>query len=81
MMNSFWWGSSENRRKGIKWLSWSKLSMLKYLGGLGFRDLHSFNLSLHGKHCWNFIYNPGSLAARVFKERYYENLSLFDASR
>lgn len=26
-------------------------------GGLGFRDLHGFNLALLGKRVWNFVTN------------------------
>ncbi|WOG84407.1 hypothetical protein DCAR_0103590 [Daucus carota subsp. sativus] len=29
MMNSFWWGSKDNERKGIRWLSWTNMSMSK----------------------------------------------------
>lgn len=42
MMNSFWWGSKEGSSRGIKWLSWSNMSMLKASGGLGFRDRSYF---------------------------------------
>lgn len=81
MMNSFWWGSKDNNRKGLRWLSWTNMSMSKKLGGLGFRDLYGFNLALLGKHCWNFLSNPNSLVARVFKARYFPNTSFFDANR
>lgn len=79
MMNSFWWGSKNNGRKGIKWLSWTNMSMTKSMGGLGFRDLYGFNIALLGKQCWNLIDNPDSLVARVFKAQYYNNSTLFDA--
>lgn len=49
MMNAFWWESNSSNRKGIKWVAWDKLSMSKKRGGLGFRDLHGFNLALLGK--------------------------------
>lgn len=39
MINSFWWGSKESNRKGIKWPSWTNMSMSKILGGLRFRNL------------------------------------------
>lgn len=81
MMNSFWWGSSKRDLKGIRWLSWSNMSMPKCRGCVGFRDLHWFNLALLGKHCWHFLQNPSSLVARIFKARYYPNSSLFEASR
>ncbi|KAL8156575.1 hypothetical protein AgCh_001610 [Apium graveolens] len=56
MMNSFWWVSKGNNRKGIRWLSWENMSMAKGKGGMGFRDLHGFNLALLGKHCWNMLW-------------------------
>lgn len=36
MMNSFWWGSPVENGKGIKWLSWDKMTTRKEDGGLGF---------------------------------------------
>lgn len=65
MMNSFWWNSNSSNSKGIKWLSWTRMSMSKKKGGLGFRDLHGFNLSLLGKQCWNLINNPNALVSRL----------------
>ena len=40
-------------------------------GGLGFRDLHLFNLALLGKQGWNLLTKPHTLVARVFKEKYF----------
>lgn len=40
LMNAFWWSSNSSNSKGINWLSWSRLSMSKKQGGLGFCDLH-----------------------------------------
>lgn len=81
MMNSYWWGSKEVNKKGIKWLSWTNMSMVKGAGGLGFRDLYGFNLALLGKHCWSFLNKPNSLVARVFKARYFNNTNIFEATR
>lgn len=49
LINAYWWKSSSNNSQGIRWLAWAKMSMSKKRGGLGFRDLHGFNLSLLGK--------------------------------
>lgn len=49
MMNSYWWGSSGSNASGIKWMSWERLSAPKAEGGMGFRELHDFNLAMLGK--------------------------------
>lgn len=46
MMNSFWWGSKEGSRKGVKWLSWTNMSMSKNLGGFGVQGLVRFQSCL-----------------------------------
>lgn len=81
MINSYWWSSKENNKKGIIWAFWSNISMLKELGGLAFRDLHGFYLALLRKQCWTLLHNPRSLVARVFKAKYFPDSSLFDARR
>jgi hypothetical protein len=48
MMNSFWWGGGGDN-KGIKWLAWDRMTHSKSHGGMGFRDLHSFNLAMIAK--------------------------------
>lgn len=45
LMANFWWGQTEGTRK-IHWTGWRKMCKSKFLGGLGFKDLHSFNLGL-----------------------------------
>ena len=50
MMNGYWWKSNSNNYRGLCWLSWENMSMVKSKGGMGFRDLHGFNLALLGKH-------------------------------
>lgn len=79
VMNNFWWKSGSDQGKGINWLSWGSMSMSKHRGGLGFRSLHGFNLALIGKHCWNFLKNPQSLVARVFKARYFPSCNFLQA--
>jgi len=57
----------------MHWLSWEKLTVPKYKGGLVFRDIHTFNLAMLAKQAWRLVQNPTSLCAQVMQARYYPN--------
>lgn len=40
----FWWRGNKDKG-GIHWISWQKMKRRNKAGGLGFRDLLSFNLA------------------------------------
>jgi hypothetical protein len=48
-------------------------------GGMGFRNLHTFNLAMLVKQCWRLLEKPDSLCSRVLKARYYPDGSLLNA--
>lgn len=76
----FWWGRSLNKRK-IHWCVWSRLCKFKMEGGLGFRDLETFNRALLTKQCWRILKNPESLAARVLKDNYFRIINFLDTPK
>ena len=78
--SNFWWSSKQNRR-GLHWTAWDDICTPKDSGGLGFRDLHDFNIALLAKQLWRLIHYPNSLLARVLKGRYYNHTSPLEDRR
>jgi hypothetical protein len=79
MMNSFWWGHSGARNKGIHWMSLDKLSLHKNDGGMGFKNLTAFNLALLGKQGWCIMSNPDILISQLYKAKYFPDCEFFDS--
>ena len=79
MMNSFYWGSKKNGRHGINWMRWENLTLHKSQGGLGFRNLEAFNLSMLGKQSWKLLTDSNSLLTRVLKAKYFLGRDFLDA--
>ena len=70
-MAGFCWGDSDVQKR-LHWMAWWKMCIPKKNGGMGFRDLHAFNLAMLAKQCWRLISNPDTLCARVLRAKYYK---------
>lgn len=71
MICRYWW--SQQDKDKMHWVAWEKMLQPKKDGGLGFRDLHHFNMAMLAKQVWWLINNPDSLWARILKAKYYPN--------
>jgi hypothetical protein len=66
----FWWGDTEIQKK-MHWCAWWRMCIPKKDGGMGFRDLYSFNRAMLAKQSWRLLSSPESLCARVLRAKYY----------
>ena len=64
--------------KKLAWMSWEKMCLPKERGGLGFRDLRTFNLALLVKQGWRLQTNSSSLFYRVYKAKYFPRCDFVD---
>src|SRR3989337_1608582 len=48
-------------------------------GGMGFKDLHAFNLAMLAKQCWRLLTSPQPLCACVLRDKYYPDGNLLKA--
>jgi hypothetical protein len=70
MIGRYWWSNQDKDNK-IHWISWDRLTRPKGEGGLGFRDIHLFNMAMLAKQGWRLVHNTESLCARVLRAKYY----------
>ncbi|KAM0855878.1 hypothetical protein ACQ4PT_049496 [Festuca glaucescens] len=79
MICRHWWAYQDNDHK-MHWLSWDKLTLPKKEGGLGYKDLHAFNMAMLAKQAWRLLTDPSSLCGRVLKARYHPDMSVLMAT-
>ncbi|XP_056855386.1 uncharacterized protein LOC108844869 [Raphanus sativus] len=77
VLTRFWWDANPEKRK-MCWVAWDTLILPKHAGGLGFRDIETFNDALLEKIGWRLLKDPTSLVARVLLGKYAWNSSFMD---
>jgi hypothetical protein len=78
MICRYWWSYMQKKNK-MHWLSWETLTLSKKDGGLGYKDLHSFNMVMLAKQGWRLLADADSLCTRVLKAKYYPYTSVLQA--
>ena len=68
-----------DKENKIHWVSWERLTTSKQNGGLGFRNLHSFNIAMLARQAWRWLHNPNALCARVLSAKYYPDGQILNA--
>ena len=78
VLAKYWWDQSRNEKK-IHWINWNKLCSPKNKGGIGFWDIHAFNLAMLAKQAYSLIQGSHSLFYKVYKARYFPFCSFMEA--
>ncbi|XP_042958006.1 uncharacterized protein LOC122293492 [Carya illinoinensis] len=77
--NKFLSQVGKEEERGMIWRNWERLSVQKGRGGMGFRDLESFNTALLAKQEWRILKYPLNLATVIFREKYFRKESFMEA--
>ncbi|CAN1156257.1 Uncharacterized mitochondrial protein AtMg00310 [Linum perenne] len=72
-------GGQVGTNKKQHWISWSRLSRPKHLGGLDFKDFILFNQALLAKQCWRILQNPELLLSRILRAKYFDGQTILQA--
>ena len=65
----------------IAWVKWETVCLPKQNGGLGIKDIRTFNKALLGKWRWDLFHQHKELWARILASKYGGWRSLVDAKR
>ena len=76
----FLWGGGLDQRK-IAWVKWESVCLPKEKGGLGIKDVRTFNKALLGKWRWDMFHHNKELWARILESKYGGWRSLLEGKR
>lgn len=57
----------------MSWIAWDTLVKSKKDGGLGIREIQSFNDALLAKTSWRILESPNCLLAKVLRGKYFHD--------
>ena len=75
----FWGGGLEKRK--IAWVKWKTVCLPKDKGGLGIKDIKTFNTALLGKCRWDLFQQSGEPWAKILDSKYGGWRSLEEGKR
>ena len=78
LMQQFWW-RHQNKSK-VHWMSWSRMSLAKADGGLGYRDFESFNKALLAKQGLRLWQQPNSFLSKIMAAKYYKGRCFLESN-
>ena len=68
IQRKFLWGGALDHT--LAWVKWDIVCLPKDKGGLGIKDVNTFNLALLAKWKWHLFQHQGQLWARVLESKY-----------
>ncbi|KAG7593940.1 Ribonuclease H-like superfamily [Arabidopsis thaliana x Arabidopsis arenosa] len=77
-LTRFWWDDKPEKKK-MCWVAWEKLTFPKEEGGLGFREIATFNDALLAKIGWKLLHQPDSLLSQVLLGKYCHSSSFMES--
>lgn len=80
LIKKFWWGQHGKQQK-IHWKNWEALCKPKMEGGLGFKELITFNDAMLPKQTRRLSHDTSSLFYRAFKAKYFPTSTIFYAKQ
>lgn len=76
-LTRFWWDANPEKKK-MSWISWQRMTKSFKTGGLGLRDIQTFNKALLAKLSWRILKKPSCLLAKILLRKYCKHASFLD---